>query len=480
MIYPGIKIGAYKIEDEIGRGGFGSVYLARDENSGSRVAIKLLHPKILASEDVRQSFIDEMINQARLSLNPNIVHIIKSIRYVDKQGEHLGMVMEYVDGESLDSFIQRYSLLPDYVAVPIFIQVLNGLAFAHRHNILHRDIKPGNILIGRNGLVKIMDFGLSKMVNTSVAASESARAASLNYVAPERLRKQAIDQRTDIYSLGATFYEALTGRPPYEIEPGDWKDAEAKHASGRFASICEFYQGHSRELETIVNKALSSLPDKRYPLCDEMISDLTRLNARLAIPDRADPQFRLIREASERTLKEAGGERAPAAPTKASPGGEDAERRLFEHAKGLGSSESYRDYMEKYPTGAFIDEARAALRELESRPLDSVRDVPAVGTAQPPAAARGGPDIHFGVKPKWRPPKAAVIALALAAVLGLLAWGIINAGRASERRADQMSWEAAQKTHTVTSYQWYLDKFPKGRFRQKAVQERDALNSPAK
>ena len=190
MISEGLKIGDYIIEDELGSGGFGRVYLAQDESTGQKIAIKFLHSKKLQSKETKDAFIGEMINQARLSTNPNIVQVIRNIRYDDNQGEHMGLVMEYVEGEPLDLFIQKYGLLPEYIAIPIFLQVLNGLAFAHRHKMIHRDIKPGNIMIGNDGIVKIMDFGLSKIITGSTSASESARAASLNYVSPERLEKK--------------------------------------------------------------------------------------------------------------------------------------------------------------------------------------------------------------------------------------------------------------------------------------------------
>ena len=302
MIYPGLKIGDYIIEDELGRGGFGSVYLARDERSGQNVAVKFLHPKSLKSDAAQQAFVDEMINQARLSLTPNIVHVIRSIRYKDNQGEHPGMVMEYVDGDPLDLFIHRFGLLPEYLVIPILLQVLNGLEFAHRHNLLHRDIKPGNIIVGRNGLIKIMDFGLSKVVAGSTAASESARAASLNYVAPERLEKQSIDQRTDLYSVGATFYESLTGKPPYDIEAGNWADAKAKHRSGRFSGIREACDAHSVALDGIIRKALDPDPAKRFGNCREMMQRLLEIWIHAEVPPRSDPAFQQIVDVTRQVL----------------------------------------------------------------------------------------------------------------------------------------------------------------------------------
>jgi len=303
MIYPGLKIGDFVIEDELGRGGFGSVYLAKNVTFDKYVAIKFLHPKTVKSPKAKQAFLDEMINQARLSLNPNIVQIERSINYKDRHGEHLGMVMEFVDGEPLDLYIQKYTLLPEFVAIPIFIQVLNGISFAHQNNMLHRDIKPGNIIIGSDGVVKIMDFGLAKVISSSSAASESARAASLNYVAPERLDKGRIDARTDIYSLGATFYEALTGEPPYKIEFGEWEDARKLHSSGNFRSIIQFYEGHSVALNNFIKVSLAPNPDNRYSSCEEMKNGLIKIWEKSTIPDSIKPEFRVVTSVTKAILK---------------------------------------------------------------------------------------------------------------------------------------------------------------------------------
>lgn len=353
MIHPGLKIDGLVIEDELGRGGFGSVYLAREEATGKPVAIKFLHPKSLNSEESRHAFINEMIHQARLYSCPNIVQVLRSLRYADRIGEHLGMVMEYVEGDPLDLYIQKYRLLPEYMAVPIFLQVLNGIDFAHRAQILHRDLKPGNIMIQPDGVVKIMDFGLSKVVQGSSGASESARAASLNYVAPERLQKKRVDQRSDIYSIGAALFEALTGRPPYAIEAGDWDDARSKHGEGACAGIRAFCPEHSVALEKIVARALAVAVEDRYPDCGGMIADLSRAWRACLVPPGCRPEFMRLIEATRKLfqggiparemapLADTGGDLAakpsargrkagkPAVPASAESPREDAEAMLF-------------------------------------------------------------------------------------------------------------------------------------------------------
>ncbi len=295
MIHPGMEIDGYVVEDELGRGGFGSVYLARDSVSGNPVAIKFLHPKSFHSREARQAFIDEMINQARLSTCRNIVKVVRSIRYTDRQGEHLGMVMEFVEGDPLDLFVERFGILPEFIAIPLFLQVLDGLEFAHNQNILHRDIKPANIMIGADGVVKLMDFGLAKTLEAgSGAAAESARAASLNYVAPERLRKETITTRTDIYSLGCTFYQALTGVPPHEIAEGSWSEAMDKHCKGEFKDIRDYYPGHSELLWALIAAMIAPHPGDRPPDCAAIRRVLEPMMAEIQVPAQAPPVFMAV------------------------------------------------------------------------------------------------------------------------------------------------------------------------------------------
>lgn len=332
MIYQGLMVGDYIINDELGRGGFGSVYLAAHKDTGKDVAIKFLHPKLLKEAKSRQSFLDEMINQARLSICPNIVHVHQSISYVDNQGEHLGMVMEYIDGDPLDLWVERFGLLPHFVAIPLFIQVLKGVGFAHSIGMLHRDIKPGNLLVSRNGMVKVTDFGLSKMIQgVAGAASESARAASLNYVAPERLEKKQIDNRSDIYSLGATFYEALTGNPPYDLGYGDWETAREQHRSGLVKRISDFCDTHPEALNQIVLKALNPEPDMRFHSCEEMNEALLDIWDKNEIPVGIEPLFQAVAVMTQRILS--GEERGDFYHTIQKSGQSEAQKRALELAR---------------------------------------------------------------------------------------------------------------------------------------------------
>jgi len=422
MIYPGLKIGDYEIVDELGRGGFGSVFLAKDVNSGKGVAIKFLHPKSLKSKNVKQNFVDEMINQARLSSNINIVRVERSLSYKDNQGEHMGMVMEFVEGEPLDLYIEKHGLLPDFVAIPIFLQVLNGLSFAHQLNMLHRDIKPGNIMIGNNGIVKIMDFGLAKMVQGSSAASESARAASLSYVAPERIEKKLIDQRTDIYSLGATFYEALTGVTPYQIEPGDWKDAEHKHNSGNFKSIKDFYPQHSENLDSFIKRSLATNRNERFQNCWEMVTELRKIWKEKQVLPPLKEEFKKIIEKTD-------------------------EIRLPDQVK--------KDVQTDYKPQVARPEPKQKIEPI-------VEDKISIKKIQKKPRIKQKPKVISQLSEPNRSKQKRIIASA--ASIAILIISIILISSYFKSKAEDEAWQVAKRINNISSYEEYQRKYSNGKY----------------
>ncbi|MDY0296010.1 MAG: SUMF1/EgtB/PvdO family nonheme iron enzyme [Acidobacteriota bacterium] len=479
MISKGLKIDSYIIQEELGRGGFGSVYLAIDEGSGMAVAVKFLHPKNFRDQSARQGFIDEMINQARLSSCPNIVSVLRSVRYTDRQGEHLGMMMEYVEGEPLDMFIEKNGLLPDFLAVPIMYQALNGLAFAHGQGMLHRDIKPGNIMVGSNGLVKLMDFGLAKTMETSTSgASESARAASLNYVSPERLARMKIDVRTDIYSLGCSFYEALTGRPPYEIEPGNWSEAQSKHNSGGFKDIRVFYPEHSEALQNLVAMMLQPDRSKRASDCGVLLEGMKPLLDCLHVPEGASTQHLQILEAARAIVA---GNRdlsrfqvaipsiRPVVENGAAPARPESQRlsrveKLTETGGGIESIWVEPDASSAVPTGSSTrgDVGRVSQPEVS-------RSVPPPRTPFSETAQKA--DWKYRrVKPAW------VLAGALVLLLGILGIKLVKDAGA---RAEKEAWTLASRAETISAYDGYLQKYPEGDYAARARSQQNSLRERA-
>lgn len=202
--------GRYKILDLIGGGGMANVYLARDIILDRDVAVKVLRPDFSDDEEFIRRFHREA--QAATSLNhPNIV----SIYDVGEEGNILYIVMEYIDGTTLKQYIQKNGPLSNEESVNIMIQLTSALAHAHENHIVHRDIKPQNILIDENGVVKITDFGIAVALTSTTITQTNSFLGSVHYLSPEQARGGMATKKSDIYSLGIVMFELITGRLPF-------------------------------------------------------------------------------------------------------------------------------------------------------------------------------------------------------------------------------------------------------------------------
>src|ERR671935_1112129 len=201
--------GRYKILRKLGAGGMADVYLAEDQELGRRVAIKILNDRHANDEQFVERFRREAKNAAALS-HPNIVSIYD-------RGEAEGtyyIAMEYLEGRSLKELILSRGPAPLNVAIEYVRQILSALRFAHRHGIVHRDIKPHNVLVDAEGRVKVTDFGIAR-AGTSQMTEAGSIVGTAQYLSPEQARGTNVDQRSDIYSLGIVLYELLTGAVPF-------------------------------------------------------------------------------------------------------------------------------------------------------------------------------------------------------------------------------------------------------------------------
>src|SRR5881296_3833141 len=211
----GRTLGHYRIIEKIGAGGMGEVYLARDERLQRDVAIKILPAGMLSDDTARTRFRKEALALSRLN-HPNVatVHDFDTAEGVDF------LVMEYIRGDTLSRKLVDGRLHESEV-IRIGIQVAEGLEAGHKENVIHRDIKPGNIRLTLDGRAKILDFGLAKVVRptsgtaTADSLSETGTVGTLPYMAPEQVRGRQVDARTDIWALGAVLYEMATGRRPF-------------------------------------------------------------------------------------------------------------------------------------------------------------------------------------------------------------------------------------------------------------------------
>ena len=261
--------GRYQILRKLGAGGMANVYLAEDQELGRRVAIKILNDRHANDDQFVERFRREAKNAAALS-HPNIVSIYD-------RGEAEGtyyIAMEYLDGRSLKELIVSRGDAPVAVVVEYARQILSALRFAHRHGIVHRDIKPHNVLVDGEGRVKVTDFGIAR-AGTSQMTEAGSIVGTAQYLSPEQARGGDVDQRSDLYSLGVLMYEMLTGEVPFS---GDTPvEIAMKHLSQTPAPPSTKRHDVPRELDLVVMRSLAKDPDDRYQNAEEMEADLDRV-----------------------------------------------------------------------------------------------------------------------------------------------------------------------------------------------------------
>lgn len=272
----GTRVGAFLIEEKLGQGGMGVVYRARDERLHRDVALKFLPPGVLASESSRRFFRREAIALSRLN-HPGIA----TVHDFQTEGDVDFLVMEYIAGESLDRRIEHGPLPPEEV-VALGVQLANGLAEAHRQDVIHRDLKPANLRVTPEGRLKILDFGLAKWrasgteSGPTLTATESGSIMGTPaYLAPELFRGAPPSERTDLWSAGMVLYELATGSRPFPgLPPGALVEAAL---AGKPPSPRSRNPDVPAALEAIILRCIEAQPERRYPSADALEEDLRRL-----------------------------------------------------------------------------------------------------------------------------------------------------------------------------------------------------------
>ena len=260
--------GRYELIEKIGEGGMAIVYKGKDRLLNRYVAIKILRPEYTKDEEFIESFKRESQASARLS-HPNIVGVYD----VGKEGNIHFIVMELIEGKVLSEVIKEKGRIEYKEAISIIRQVASALSLAHKNQIIHRDIKPHNILITNTGVAKLADFGIAKAVSAAtIVGGNNKIMGSVHYFSPEQARGSYVDERSDIYSLGIVLYEMLTGKVPFD---GDNPVSIAlMHINDPMPSVTKEVPGIPPQLEKIVNKATEKYQSNRYKDVDEMIRDL--------------------------------------------------------------------------------------------------------------------------------------------------------------------------------------------------------------
>lgn len=278
MIDKGYLLGErYRIIDTLGEGGMANVYLAEDIILQRKVAVKILRLDLQNEPQTQARFQREALATSELS-HPNIVSVL------DVGTDHglPYMVMEYVDGPDLKEYIRQNAPLDLHEVIRIMDQILSAVALAHKHNVIHRDLKPQNILMDKRGNIKIADFGIAVALNQSSVTQTNSVMGSVHYMSPEQTRGGLVTKQSDIYSLGIILYELITGTVPFN---GDTPVSIAlKHAQEPIPSIRKKDQSVPQALENVVLKATAKDPRDRYATAQAMQTDLdSSLD-----PERAD------------------------------------------------------------------------------------------------------------------------------------------------------------------------------------------------
>ena len=263
----GQTFGNYQLERELGQGGMGTVYLAKDSGLNRYVALKILRSDLGDDPSFSRKFLEEVEVTASLA-HPNIIRVFT----LGEQEGRLYLVMEHLDEPSLENRMDKQTKVSEREVLEIGIGIASALQFAHEETgLIHRDIKPGNILFGRGNIPKLADFGLAAGARSALGQQDEIWGTPY-YVSPERLLREPEDIRSDIYSLGATLYHALAGRPPFEAETAE--EVAKRHISDRPPPLRSFCSDAQEQTVITLDRCLAKKTDNRWETYTELINQL--------------------------------------------------------------------------------------------------------------------------------------------------------------------------------------------------------------
>ncbi len=271
----------YEIIEKIGSGGMAIVYKAKDLLLNRIVAIKILHEQFTADEEFVRRFRREAQSAASLS-HANIV----SIYDVGKDGETEYIVMEHIEGQNLKDIIRNYAPLSTEQTLELGIQIAEAIRHAHEHHIIHRDIKPHNILVTEDGRIKVTDFGIARAVSAATMTHTGDIVGSVHYLSPEQARGIQTNEQSDLYSLGIILYELLTGKVPYDGETPI--SIALKHLQELAVPPSKLNARVSPALENLVMRSIAKSPDQRYATAKDLLQDLRKVQAGLPVDKTVD------------------------------------------------------------------------------------------------------------------------------------------------------------------------------------------------
>ncbi len=261
----------YEIDELIDEGGMGSIYLGLHKFLPRKAAIKALNPLLTSKPEIIERFRNEALILSQLQ-HPNIVSLYDYVE--NKDGNFI--IMEYIDGENLAEYIETTTgPIPQRRTINLFLKILDAVGHAHANNIIHRDIKPSNFIITPNNNVKVLDFGIAKSIDgkSKTLTKSGSKVGTTFYMSPQQVKGQILDRRSDIYSLGVSLFQMVTGQAPYNEDSSEY-DLYNLIINEPFPDPAEFYVGVSEDMTKVIHKATAKRPLDRYQSCEEFSTAL--------------------------------------------------------------------------------------------------------------------------------------------------------------------------------------------------------------
>ena len=330
------QLGRYKINGVLGKGAMGLVYDGSDPQLNRRVAIKTILTSTLdeaTAKHYAMRFRREVRAVARLN-HPNIVQVYD----FGNEGDLAYIVMEYIQGKELKDYFDEKHAFDLGTIFKLMIQLLGALDFAHEAGVIHRDVKPANLMIDAAGNVKLADFGVARMTEAEGGEAEATRAGAMvgtpSYMSPEQIQGQKIDGRSDVFSAGVLFYQFLTGRKPFEGTGFALARKIVQEDPPPPSTVVQI----PPVIDGVVARALAKEADQRYPNARSFAAALKRIMEGKAPEDL---------------------------PARANAGNSEADREFWEEVKDSDDPDELELYLEQFPSGAFVDLARQRMSELK-------------------------------------------------------------------------------------------------------------------
>ncbi len=267
----GSIIANYEIDELIDEGGMGSIYLGLHKFLPRKAAIKVLNPLLSSKPEIIERFRNEALILSQLQ-HPNIVSLYD---YIETKEGHF-IIMEYIEGENLAEYIETTTgPIPQRRTINLFLKVLDAVSHAHAKNIIHRDIKPSNFIVTPDNNIKVLDFGIAKSIDgkSKTLTKAGLKVGTTFYMSPQQVKGQVLDRRSDIYSLGVSLFQMVTGQPPYDEESSEY-ELYNSILNEAFPDPRDFYVGVSEDMKRIIQKATAKRPLDRYQSCQEFSTAL--------------------------------------------------------------------------------------------------------------------------------------------------------------------------------------------------------------